>query len=271
MAVLIQSNNFSGQIGDVILYAPTGHTIPYNSASGTSINLGEQIIPISYQNDNTAMEYGVFSLYFSGYNKTCETSQITPPDGDGNVYRTIKIGNQVWMAENLRTTKFQDGSPISYATNNGSWSSSASTTPLYTFVNNNSGNTQIHGLLYNYQAVRFSTSSNTTTNICPVGWRVPVNSDFSFPPPFPLQISYPGNEYWDAEDIGSGFRNNQYGFNAIGSGGFNGSSWDNFRTRATYRTTNNPTLSFFITNAPITGSIGLVNANNGETVRCIKN
>jgi uncharacterized protein (TIGR02145 family) len=276
MAVLLQTTNYSGQTASITLYAPTGHTIPYNSPSGTTINVGEQVLPYIYQDENPAMEYGVFSLYFSGANKTCEASQLTPPDGDGNQYRTIRIGNQVWMAENLRTTKFQDGSPIYYATNDGSWTASANTIPLYTYVNNNSGNTEIHGLLYNYAAVSGSTSANTTTNLCPVGWRVPELSDFQglavvFDPPIIIydvpSLMYPGNEYWDGNGAQ---RNNKTGFNLIGSGRFNDNDWVEFKTNSYHRPTNEPyVLKTSDTNSLTTFSI--IPRFDGASVKCIKN
>jgi len=270
MAVLIQTTNYSGATASVTLYAPTGHTIPFNSPSGTSINLGQKVLPFTYQNENPAMEYGVFELYFSGTNKTCESALLTPPDGDGNVYNTIKIGNQVWMSENLRTTKFQDGSPIYFATTGGSWTTSASTTPLYTFVNNNSGNTQIHGLLYNNEAVKFSTSANTTTNICPVGYRVPTDADFNALPSWSSDgtlFQYPGNEYWNGE--ASPERTNKSGFNLIGSGGFVGNAWDAFKFFAYHRGTSSSTVGFTTFNSGL--SLYGLNIASGSSVRCIKN
>lgn len=271
MAVLIKSNNYSGQTANVTLYAPTGHTIPYNSPSGTSINLGQNVLPFTYQDDNNpAMEYGVFELYFSGVNKTCEASQLTPPDGDGNQYRTIKIGNQIWMAENLRTTKFQDGSPIYYATTGGSWTTSASTTPLYTFVNNSSSNTEVYGLLYNNEAVKFSTSANTTTNICPVGWRVPTDTDFNGLPLWSADgtwLQYPGDEYWIGE--ASPARNNKTGFSIVGSGGFAGNAWDAFKFYSYHRSTSSATVGYQTFNSGL--SIYGLNIASGSSVRCIKN
>jgi uncharacterized protein (TIGR02145 family) len=238
--------------------------------------LGERVLPFIYQDTNPAMEYGVFSLYFSGANKTCEASQLTPPDGDGNRYNTIRIGNQVWMSENLRTTKFQDGSPIYYATAGGSWTTSANTTPLYTFVNNNSGNTEIHGFLYNHEAVKFSTSANTTTNICPVGWRVPTDTDFNTLPPFTgnsssdgIFLQYPGNEYWVGEVIYEGGRTNKSGFNLLGSGGFNGISWTDFKSNSYHRGTTSGSRGYFAYSFGLS-VYGLV-IPSGSSVRCIKN
>ena len=106
MSVEIRSTNYNGQNAVVTLYSSTGATIPYTSA--TTISLGVQTIPFTYSSATISNEYGIFSCNFTGYSKTCIINQQTPPDGDGNRYKTIKIGNQIWMSENLKTTKFQD-------------------------------------------------------------------------------------------------------------------------------------------------------------------
>jgi uncharacterized protein (TIGR02145 family) len=281
MAVQITSSNYNGQTGEVTLYLPTGHTIPFNSPSGTTVNLGLKLIPFTYEAPDITWEYGVFSIFFSATSKTCLVEALTPPDGDGNQYRTIKIGNQIWMSESLKTTKFQDGSPIYYATSGGSWSTSASTTPLYTFVENNSGNTEVHGLLYNYEAVRYSTSANTTTNICPVGWRVPTQNDYTtllnFISPDGLSnassIMYPGNEYWDDEGGVGYIRTNTRGLNLLGSGGFDGNSWESnfakFKYQVFYRVTDSQQYGFRV----IYVGVGFLSIPipSGSPVRCIKN
>jgi uncharacterized protein (TIGR02145 family) len=86
-------------------------------------------------------------------------------DSDGNAYKTIKIGNQVWMAENLRTTTYGDGTPIAKVTDNTAWSEVK--TGVYCWYDNDSA-TYAHnyGALYNWYAVE-------TNKICPAGWHVP--------------------------------------------------------------------------------------------------
>lgn len=91
-------------------------------------------------------------------------------DIDGNVYATVIIGSLEWMAENLKTTHFNDGTPIAYpGDNNQGWTSN--TTGAYAWYNNDEVNKDLYGALYNWRAVN-------TGNLCPAGWHVPEDSDF---------------------------------------------------------------------------------------------
>jgi uncharacterized protein (TIGR02145 family) len=110
-----------------------------------------------------------------------QTGIIT--DIDGNTYRTVKIGEQWWMAENLRTTKFNDGIPLSFVTDTSAWSSSTiitydphgnsvyEGTSAYCWYNNDPAYDYPYGKLYNYQAV-------STGKLCPAGWHVPSISEW---------------------------------------------------------------------------------------------
>lgn len=98
--------------------------------------------------------------------RTIETSTVT--DIDGNVYKTVKIGNQWWMAENLATTHFNDGTSLDfYALNDidSLWANASS--PSYTVINDT-----LFGYLYNYNVVE------STKNIAPEGWHVPTDEDW---------------------------------------------------------------------------------------------
>ncbi len=88
-------------------------------------------------------------------------------DNDGNEYKTVKIGNQVWMAENLRTTTYNDGEAIQNITNS-SWG--IVLTGAYCWYNNDSTNANYSGALYNW----YVANSN---KICPIGWHVPTSED----------------------------------------------------------------------------------------------
>lgn len=98
-------------------------------------------------------------------------------DIDGNTYRAVKLGNQVWMAENLMTTRYADGTGISLG------SDSCSSIALRYYPNNDAGNVGSHGYLYNWLAVmhNFSSSSSNPSGvqgICPDGWHVPSDAEW---------------------------------------------------------------------------------------------
>lgn len=89
-------------------------------------------------------------------------------DVEGNEYTTVQIGDQVWMAENLRTTTYSDGTAIPNVTNEDTWSEL--TTPAYAWWENDASTTD-RGAYYNYYTV-------ATGNLCPDGWHVPTESDW---------------------------------------------------------------------------------------------
>ena len=93
-------------------------------------------------------------------------------DIEGNQYNTIKIGNQIWMAENLRTTKLNDGIDIPFISNIKDWFDYSNIIPRYCWYNDDLTNKEIYGALYNWY-------SANTDKLCPVGWHVPNNSEWS--------------------------------------------------------------------------------------------
>ena len=91
-------------------------------------------------------------------------------DNDGNTYKTVVIGTQTWMAENLKTTKYNDGTAIPLVEDKAAWS--ALRTPGYCWYNNDAAaNKSTHGALYNWYAVG-------TGNLAPTGWHVPTSAEW---------------------------------------------------------------------------------------------
>ncbi len=99
-----------------------------------------------------------------------ENSTSTVTDIDGNVYKTIKIGTQTWMVENLKTTRYRNGTAITNVTDSTVWSNL--TTGAYCDYNNTPGNSTTYGRLYNWYAV------SNSNNIAPTGWLVPTDKDW---------------------------------------------------------------------------------------------
>jgi len=92
-------------------------------------------------------------------------------DVDGNLYTTIKIGTQVWMAENLKTTRYKDGTDIVLITDAGGWSFGG--IPGYCWYDNNEASYKnTHGALYNWYSVN-------TGLLCPAGWHVPADDELT--------------------------------------------------------------------------------------------
>ncbi len=100
-----------------------------------------------------------------------QLSFITPvTDIEGNVYKTVAIGTQVWMAENLKTTKYNDNADIPNVPDPALWNSI--TTPAYSWYNNDIANKDIYGALYNWFTV-------ATGNLCPAGWHEPTDAEYN--------------------------------------------------------------------------------------------
>jgi len=92
-------------------------------------------------------------------------------DIDGNCYETIQIGEQLWMAENLKVTHYNDGSEITYIANNEDWCGDIE--GKYGIINNDLANAYVYSNLYNgYAAV-------DDRGICPVGWHVPDSLEWA--------------------------------------------------------------------------------------------
>ena len=91
-------------------------------------------------------------------------------DVEKNTYKTVKIGTQEWMAENLRTNKYSDGTLIPNVTDNSSWRNL--TSGAWCYYNNDSKYESTYGKLYNWYAVKFQ-------KLCPSGWHVPTDVEWT--------------------------------------------------------------------------------------------
>jgi uncharacterized protein (TIGR02145 family) len=100
----------------------------------------------------------------------------TVNDIDGNSYKIVTIGTQTWMAENLKTTFYNDGSSIPLVTDETVWTNSSA--PAYCWYNNDEAAfKKIYGALYNWYSV--DSASNGGKNVCPAGWHVPTQSQWT--------------------------------------------------------------------------------------------
>ena len=141
----------------------------------------------------------------------------TVKDIEGNVYKTVTVGKQVWMKENLKTTKYNDGKAIPVVTDDKAWE--ALTTPAYCWYKNDArANKKTYGALYNWYAVN-------TNKLCPGGWHVPTDEEWR------TLTTYLGGEavaggklketdttHWESPNTGA---TNESGFTALSSGSRN--------------------------------------------------
>lgn len=130
------------------------------------------------------------------------TLAASVPDAEGNSYRTIKIGNQTWMVDNLRSTKYNDGTAIATASEIGDLRKS--TMPAYSVHNNGNAN---YGNLYNWYAVN-------TGKLAPKGWHIPTKQDWD------LLLNYLGgfSKAGDKMKSNSWSPNGVSGFDALPAG-----------------------------------------------------
>jgi len=109
-------------------------------------------------------------------------------DGDGNHYDVVTIGEQVWMAENLKTTQYRNGTPIEYpGANNSAWENN--TTGAYAWYDNDINWKDSYGALYNWHAV------NNSNGLCPTGWHVPSDAEWQLLVDYVTTQGYPNA--WD--------------------------------------------------------------------------
>jgi len=143
----------------------------------------------------------------------------TLSDVEGNVYKTIQIGAQTWMAENLKTTKYNDGTLIPHVADENAWS--ILSTQGYCWYNNDSATYKAaYGGLYNWFAV--DTASNGGKNVCPTGWHVPTYDEWSTLTDYlggadiaGGKLKEAGTTHWVSPNAGA---TNESGFTAIPSG-----------------------------------------------------
>ncbi|MBK8501973.1 MAG: hypothetical protein IPL46_07090 [Saprospiraceae bacterium] len=201
-------------------------------------------------------------------------------DQSGNTYKTIIIGGQEWMAENLRVTSYREGTTIDQITNDAIWS--GLTAGAWCYYDNNPGFNEPYGKLYNWFAV-------SGDSLCPDRWHVPTDADWNGlidylhpgminPTVIGTQSAISGGRMketsqWDDPNagatnesgfsgVGTGFRDNSGMFDAMGQLGYWWTATANGGTDAFYRE-----LVYFY---------GDVNRNStfnqvGASVRCIRN
>ncbi len=193
-------------------------------------------------------------------------------DADGNIYKTVTIGSQTWMAENLRTTTFNDTTAISKITNADTWSAMSSAG--YCNYNNtlNKDSIATFGRLYNYYAIE-------TEKLAPEGWRVATNNDWQILVTYlggsdiaGAKLKETGTSHWNTPNTGA---TNLSGFTALPSGTRTSAGTFEGSKSAGYWWSHTEYNSYFAyRNAILFDGSSVLNGNlnkkYGFAVRCIK-
>ncbi|HPG39934.1 MAG TPA: FISUMP domain-containing protein [bacterium] len=156
----------------------------------------------------------------------------TVTDIDGNTYKTIKIGKQWWMAENLRVAHYRNGEAIPNITDNNQWKEQVA--GAYCYYQNDSNNADDYGALYNWYAL------NETRNLAPTGWHIPTLIEWNILIDFlggesvaGGKLKETGTEHWNSPNTGA---TNESGFTGRPGGYRNGftSNFDELGQNACY-------------------------------------
>lgn len=147
--------------------------------------------------------------------QSCEKEKKTglPTDGDGNEYDTVVVGTQVWLAENLKTSKYRDGRPIQLITDNTQWEQT--TLPAYCWLGNSITFKETYGALYNWNAAKLD-------YLCPSDYHIPTIDEWNTlidylggPEIAGGKIKETGTTYWLSPNTGA---TNESGFSARAGG-----------------------------------------------------
>jgi uncharacterized protein (TIGR02145 family) len=140
-------------------------------------------------------------------------------DIDGNVYKTVTIGTQTWMAENLKTSKYTDGTLIPNVKDSLEWIKL--TTGAWCYYENDEKYNAKYGKLYNWYAL--SPTTNGNKNVCPTGWHVPSQGEWTILTDYlggesaaGGKLKEVGNSSWKNPNIDA---TNVSGFTALPGGG----------------------------------------------------
>jgi uncharacterized protein (TIGR02145 family) len=245
-------------------------TFVYTPAIGTKLSVGaSQVLSVTF----TPTDAGAYNT--ASKTVIINVTKVTSvTDIDGNVYKIVTIGTQTWMAENLKTTKYRDGSPIPNVTDKTSWKSLTSGACCW-YNDDAVANKATYGALYNWYTVADS------RNIAPAGWHVPTEAEWNTLITFlgDNQVAgglmkETGTIHWKTPNTGatnqsgftalpSGYRDYDYGsFNYLGIGGmFWSSTQSTTPSIARYRS--------LLYNSSTCDNLGAYK-QNGYSVRCVK-
>jgi len=175
---------------------------------------------------NNSLEQNTdYSYRLSAFNSTHDVGEysnevsvttikaLTVSDIDGNEYLAVSIGTQIWMAENLKTTRLNDGTEIPLVTGDSEWNTLV--TPGLSWYDNQPDNGNTYGALYNWYSVE-------TDKLCPSGWHVPSDEEWTTLSDYlggesvaGGKLKEAGNQHWKSPNTNA---TNSFDFTALPGG-----------------------------------------------------
>ena len=134
------------------------------------IVMPDKKVSLKYTYDGDVLTFFYQQDIFSGGCSITTTYHKAATDIDGNIYHTVDIGTQTWMVENLKTTRFNDGTDIPFVSDGKQWENMTSAAACW--YDNNHLYKELYGVLYNFYAAK-------SGNICPQGWHVPSDAEWT--------------------------------------------------------------------------------------------
>ena len=216
-------------------------------------------------------DYDAKSIPKGGVIYNSNVSYGSVKDIDGNTYKTISLGSQTWMAENLKVTRLNDGTPIRLIDDGSRWVEYRE--PLYGMYDNEASNVSMYGKYYNFFAIK-------TNKLCPAGWRVPSTDEWDTLIEFlgkdeaGIKLKETGTHNW-IKHFPIQLATNESGFTALPGGTIDAEGQSAGMGYSSFFATSNRVDAYTVYNYGITYNSSNFNKSRtgkyyGVSVRCVK-
>jgi len=204
-------------------------------------------------------------------------------DVDGNSYNSVKIGNQVWMTENLKTTRYSDGSDIALVNTKNAWTSLVWSSKAYCWFGDDISNKDKYGALYTWNAAMNGANASSTIpsrvqGVCPTGWHLPSAGEWEELITFLGGSTIAGGKLKDTGETNWASPNpatNESGFTGIAAGMRDGlgNFFDEYKFASWWGSTDWPLQKAYMLYCSyllIKSSLSIDDMDSGHSVRCVR-
>ena len=220
VTISVDTDDTDGNITEISFYVDgsevgSSSSYPYNydwSTSGETLGI-HTLKATAKDNSGESTSEEIVIFLIEG-DRSSETGTVS--DYDGSTYNTIKIGNQWWMTENLKTTHYANGTEIQLVENTNDWDNLGIKNKAMCYYDNSSTNANVYGALYTWVAAMNGANSSSLNpsnvqGVCPSGWHLPSDEEWK-----QLEM-YIGMSQTDADD--TGYRGTNEGSKLAGNSG----------------------------------------------------